>query len=250
MPTYLSPGVYVEEVDSGSRPDRRGRDRRRRLRRAGRGRAVQRAHPGAELDRVHPELRRVRRGLVPRAIRLRATSRTAAATATSSGSARTAAGNGGSGAGPGRSPPARRRMLGTYRVVALDAGAAEGAITVDDPRPSRATRRRGHVQAASSAQGDQVLEEYDRLNTGRGKANVATAVNAASKVIRIEETATGAAVERPASAPASACTRRRRRPPCRRRGCPPTTTSATSPSAPASPAWRPSTRSPWSASPT
>ena len=42
-------------------------------------------------------------------------------------------------------------------------------------------------------QGDQVLEEFDRLNTGRGKANVATAVNATSKVIRIEETATGAA---------------------------------------------------------
>jgi phage tail sheath protein FI len=42
-----------------------------------------------------------------------------------------------------------------------------------------------------------VLEEYDRLNTGRGKANVATAVNASSKVIRIEETATGSSVESP-----------------------------------------------------
>ena len=68
-------------------------------------------------------------------------------------------------------------------------------------------------------QGDQVVEEYDRLNTGRGKANVATAVNAASKLIKIEETATGASVEAPgAGLHASACSRRRRPRRSRRRG--------------------------------
>ena len=249
MPTYLSPGVYVEEVDSGSRPIEGVGHRRRRLRRAGRGRPVQRADPGAELDRVRPQLRRLRRGLVPRPIRLRLL------------------------------PERRRQLLRRPHRPGEQPATAAAAAAGDHGRPAGHARhlpggraRRRHRRRAPSAststasrvrapeglfklvvrQGDQVLEEYDRLNTGRGKANVATAVNAASKVIRIEETATGA-VRRgaeprrdsvslyspppPAAVPSPAAVQ-------------PTTTSATSPSAPASPAWRPSTRSPWSASPT
>ena len=57
MPTYLSPGVYMEEVSSGSKPIEGvgtavaafvG------LRREGPG---QRADAGHELDAVHPDLR-------------------------------------------------------------------------------------------------------------------------------------------------------------------------------------------------
>ena len=87
-------------------------------------------------------------------------------------------------------------MLGTYRVVALDPRRAGGFDQRRHPRRSRATAPRALFKLVVR-QGDQVVEEYDRLNTGRGKANVATAVNAASKLIRIEETATGAAVEAP-----------------------------------------------------
>ena len=38
-------------------------------------------------------------------------------------------------------------------------------------------------------QGGQVAEEFDRATLGRGKQNVATMVNAASKLIRIDEDA-------------------------------------------------------------
>ncbi|MET0967336.1 MAG: phage tail sheath subtilisin-like domain-containing protein, partial [Nakamurella sp.] len=86
-------------------------------------------------------------------------------------------------------------LLGTYRAVAIDPGVPEGSITVD----VQAVEGEGAEGLFKLVvrQGDQVLEEHDRLNTGRGKANVATAVNATSKVIRIEETATGAAIETP-----------------------------------------------------
>ena len=71
MPTYLSPGVYVEEVSSGSRPIE------------GVGTAVaafvgfaekgpaNAADARHELDPVHPDVRRLRRGLVPGARRVR-----------------------------------------------------------------------------------------------------------------------------------------------------------------------------------
>ena len=79
MPKYLSPGVYVEEIDSGSRPIE------------GVGTAVAAfiglAEKGPfnkptcqQLDTVHHQLRRFRRGRMPGGVGFRRTSRTVAAT--------------------------------------------------------------------------------------------------------------------------------------------------------------------------
>ena len=189
MPTYLSPGVYVEEVDSGSRPIE------------GVGTAVA-AFVGLAEDGPFntptlvpnwTEYVRNFGGFVEGSY----LAQSVYAYFQNGGGncyvvriGQERSGNGG-GSRRRRSPPARRRMLGTYRVVALDAGAAGGLHQRRHPRRRGRGRRRALFKLVVR-QGDQVLEEYDRLNTGRGKANVATAVNAASKVIRIEETATGA----------------------------------------------------------
>ena len=60
MPTYLSPGVYVEEVRGGA-ADRRGRYGGGRVRRPRRAGTVQRADARDQLDPVHHDLRRLRR---------------------------------------------------------------------------------------------------------------------------------------------------------------------------------------------
>ena len=113
--------------------------------------------------------------------------------------------------------------------------------------PTRAATARPRTCSGwwSSVSGE-VVEEFDRASFGRGKQNVVTMVNAASKTVQLEDTGSGA-VERLADgetalvAPAAAGRR------CRRPGSAPTTTSATSPTGPASPGWRRSRRSPCSA---
>ena len=62
MPEYLSPGVYVEEVDGGATADRRGRHGDGRVRRHGSGRAGQQAGPGHQLVPVRRHVRRAGEG--------------------------------------------------------------------------------------------------------------------------------------------------------------------------------------------
>jgi Bacteriophage tail sheath protein len=106
----------------------------------------------------------------------------------------------------GSTPPAMGELasgsdanLGAYRVSALEAGPDGNDISVDiadaaggDGAPEQAfkvvVRRGGKVQ-----------EEFDNLTAKRGKANVVTVVNAQSKLIRLEETKAA-----PAEAPAKA----------------------------------------------
>src|SRR6478735_7218111 len=183
MPTYLSPGVYVEEVDSGSRPIE------------GVGTAVA-AFVGLAEDGPFNTPTLVANwtqyvtnfgGFVEGSY----LAQSVYAYFQNGGGncyvvriGQESSGNGGSSsrraitAGP-------QAMLGTYRIVALDTGAPEGSISVD----IHGVEGEGSdgLFKLVVRQGDQVLEEYDRLNTGRGKANVATAVNATSKVIPIEE---------------------------------------------------------------
>jgi len=193
MPTYLSPGVYVEEVDSGSRPIE------------GVGTAVA-AFVGLAEDGPFNTPTLVANwtqyvtnfgGFVEGSY----LAQSVYAYFQNGG------GNcyvvrigqeGGSSSGGGRRAitAGPQAMLGTYRIVALDAGTGEGTLSVDI-HAAEGEGAEGLFKLVVR-QGDQVLEEYDRLNTGRGKANVATAVNATSKVIRIEETATGQSVEAPA----------------------------------------------------
>ena len=82
--------------------------------------------------------------------------------------------------------------------------------------------------------GGQVVEEYDRATTGRGRQNVCRdGQRDASKLINIEEARSGRRRRRRTAGEVAA--RVAPPPPAAlpSRGCPPTTTSATSPSAPA-----------------
>jgi Bacteriophage tail sheath protein len=101
-------------------------------------------------------------------------------------------------------PAAPQGQLGRIRIVALDPASRPGEITVevtdaggDDPSDDMfklVIKQSGHV-----------VEEFDRATFARGKQNVATIVNAGSKLIRIEEAPTGA-VERPATGSSVALT--------------------------------------------
>ncbi len=206
MPTYLSPGVYVEEVDSGSRPIE------------GVGTAVA-AFVGLAEDGPFntptlvpnwTEFVRNFGGFVEGSYLAQSVYAYFQNGGGNCYVVRDRAGLVGQRRqrGRGASPPARR---------ACSAPTGWSPWTPAPPRARSTVDVHGVEGDAPDGpfklvvrQGDQVLEEYDRLNTGRGKANVATAVNAASKLIKIEETATGA-VDRGTQprAPASACSPRR-----------------------------------------
>ena len=244
MPTYLSPGVYVEEVDSGSRPIE------------GVGTAVA-AFVGLAEDGPFNAPTLVPTGpstsgtsaASSRAPTSRSpstrTSRTAAATATSSGSGRRAVGQRrrrrpqAIAAGPqaharhlpgGRAGRRHPGGLVTVDIHGVEGEGAGGQLQTGCP-PGRSGP--GGVRPAEHRprQGQRRHRGQRRLQGDPDRGD------------RHRRRGRGAQHRRDASA----CTRRRRRRPCPRRGCPPTTTSATSPSAPASPVWRRSTRSPWSA---
>ena len=71
MPTYLSPGVYVEEMEAGARPiEGVGTAVAAFVGLASAG-SVQRPDPRHELEPVHLHLRRFRRGLLPAPRRVR-----------------------------------------------------------------------------------------------------------------------------------------------------------------------------------
>ena len=69
-----------------------------------------------------------------------------------------------------------------FRVVALEAGAAGNDVTVE----VAPTGDEGTFNLVIKQRG-KVIETYDGLSTGKGKQNVATAIKAQSKVIAIEE---------------------------------------------------------------
>ena len=164
-------------------------------------------------------------------------------------------GRAGSGNGGGRQGDRRRPAGAARRLPGRRARRRRRRQGSD--RASTIARRRGRAAARTcsswwSRQGGQVVEEYDRLTTGRGKAERR---HRGQRRLEADPASRRPPAARPSRRPApgrasrlrrAAAARRR----ARRRGCPPTTTSATSPTAPASAASRPSTRSPWSASPT
>ena len=125
-----------------------------------------------------------------------------------------------------------------FQVAALEAGPDGNDITVDvqpaaDDSSFKLVVKRGGKE----------VESFDNLTTAKGKQNVATIVKAQSKTITIEEVGRARARRR-VDGP------RRQAPPPSRRASRPTTTSATPPTARASPASRPSTRSRCSPCPT
>jgi phage tail sheath protein FI len=100
---------------------------------------------------------------------------------------------------PRELPAAPQAQLGRMRIVALDPASRPGEITVE-VTDSGGDEPSEDMFKLLIKQAGQVVEEFDRATLGRGRQNVATMVNAASKLIRIEDAPVSAAVaDRPAT---------------------------------------------------
>ncbi|MEE6272909.1 phage tail sheath family protein [Georgenia wangjunii] len=197
MPTYLSPGVYVEEVEAGSRPIE------------GVGTAVAAFVGLAERGPVNEptlvsnwtQFSETFGDFVPGSylahsvygyflngggncyiVRIGADGGNGQATTSRSGNGRRAI------SGP---PEAR---LGGYRVVARSASAKPIVVEVAEPGGEKPTddlfKIVVHVDGKPA-------ETFDRVTTKKGDDNVATKVSAESKLITIEEVASGSALMKP-----------------------------------------------------
>ena len=90
-------------------------------------------------------------------------------------------------------PSAPQGQLGDLRVVALDPAAQPGEITVEVADVGGESPSEDMFKLLIKQRG-QVVEEFDRTTLKRGKQNVATVVNAASKLVRIDEASTSSGV--------------------------------------------------------
>ena len=193
MPTYLSPGVYVEEVDTGSRPIE------------GVGTAVAAFVGLAEYGPLNTptlisnwtQFTSTFGGFVTGTYLAQSVygyfmnggGNCYVVRIGDDGSS--ANGNG----GPGQQRAPQALLSGRLRVVALDAGLKPGDLEVEIT-PAGGEAPSDDMFKLVVKQGSQVVEEFDRATVTRGRQNVATMVNASSKVIRIEDVGSGA-VEKP-----------------------------------------------------
>ena len=191
MPTYLSPGVYVEEVEAGSRPIE------------GVGTAVA-AFVGLAADGPvnTPTL----------VTNWSQFTQTFGEFVEGSYLAHAVYGyfmNGGGSCyvvrvgGNGAGPAARAELttggetpLAAYRITALEAGTAGNDVTVEVADPSEGSPEDTFKVVVKK--GNRVVEEFDKVTAKRGRTNVATMVNAQSKTIRLEEILAGGQLEAPA----------------------------------------------------
>ena len=141
-------------------------------------------------------------------------------------------------------------QLGGFRVAAVAAGSGPLTVEVADAEGEGPAERFKLVVK----DGDTVAESFDVSAKKGGRNYVVTQIKERSKLIVLEEAAPAAQLTRPENqsvalaAPAAAAS-----PPAARRPCarsPRPSTSATRPTAPASAALRRWTRSPWSRCPT
>jgi hypothetical protein len=133
--------------------------------------------------------------------------------------------------------------VGAFRVQALAEGPEGNDISVEiaDSTTEGAAEDAFKVVVKK---GSKVEETFDNVTSKKGRQNVVTVVNAQSKLVRLEDL--GVTAEKVSRGTVALAGGGRPRPPTWL----PTTTSGTPPTGPASVAWRPSTRSPWSACPT
>ncbi|MDQ3152912.1 MAG: phage tail sheath subtilisin-like domain-containing protein [Actinomycetota bacterium] len=200
MPTYLSPGVYVEEVEGGSRPIE------------GVGTAVA-AFVGLAAQGPYntPTLVTNWNQFTQNFGEFVEGSYLAHSVYgyfLNGGGACYVVRIGGDGATDGKRSTARKKeltegsqaTLGGYRVTALDGGTSSASstpqITVQVADPGGENPPEGSFKLVVK-RGNKVEETYDPVTTARGKDNVVTAVTERSKLIKIEETATGAALAKP-----------------------------------------------------
>ena len=182
MPNYLSPGVYVEEVEAGSRPiEGVGTAVAAFVGLAARG-TGQPADPRHELEPVHPDVRRLHRGLVPRARRVRLLPQRRRRRVRRA---------------------RRRRRRDAHAKAELPSAADKDEARLPGRRARGRPRRQRHHDRRPAVLGDgreqlqarrqpggKAVETFDNLTTGKGKQNVVTVVKAQSKVIAIEEVGT------------------------------------------------------------
>ena len=198
MPQYLSPGVYVEEVDSGSRPIE------------GVGTAVAAFIGVAEKGPANEPT------LVSNWTQFVSTFGEFIEGSYLAHSVYGYFQNGGGNAyiirvgANGAAPPAARGELTAgsgssksvpYNVHALEGGAAGNDVTVEITHPTGEGASEDSFNIVVK-RGGKVEEEFNDLTTKKGKQNAVSVVNAASKLIRLEE-ATGGSLERPAKGTAS-----------------------------------------------
>jgi uncharacterized protein len=202
MPTYLSPGVYVEEAPSGSRPIE------------GVGTAVAAFIGLAEKGSFNePTLvtnwnqftsnfgEFVDGSYLAHSVYAYFQNGGGAAYVVRVGEDGATSNGHGRGGGNGRQqqalPSGPQAALGNYVVRALDGGVPSGAITVEVAEAGGEAPSEDMFKVVVRQNGE-VKEEFDRATNGRGKTNVATMVNATSKLIKLEEAPAGGQLERPA----------------------------------------------------
>ena len=193
MPTYLSPGVYVEEVEAGSRPIE------------GVGTAVA-AFVGlaaqgpfntptlvtnwGQFTQTFGDF--VENSYLAHAVYGYFLNGGGTCYVVRIG------GDGASGDKKKELPAGSQATLGGYRVTALE-GDSQGKgseITIEVADPGGENLPEDSFKLVVK-RGNKVEETYDRVTTKRGKDNVVTVVKEKSKLITIEETATGAELAKP-----------------------------------------------------
>jgi phage tail sheath protein FI len=90
-------------------------------------------------------------------------------------------------------PSAKDKALKGYRVQALEAGAAGNDITVE---VAEASQPADDTFKLLVSKGGKVEETYDNVTSKKGRNNVVTAVKTASKLIQLEEIGTAGALEK------------------------------------------------------
>lgn len=195
MPTYLSPGVYVEEIDSGARPIE------------GVGTAVA-AFVGLAakgpfnkptLTSNWTQFTKTFGGFVDGACLARSVFAYYQNGGGNCYIVRIGDGTGenGSSAGQTAIEGSPQGMLANLRVVALDPHAPPESIQVEIvefQHEGQEGQEGARALKLVVERDGQVVEEHPDITTGRGKSNVVTVVNAASQVIKLEQI-TGKTVE-------------------------------------------------------
>jgi uncharacterized protein len=85
-------------------------------------------------------------------------------------------------------------QIGRLKVQALDAGAQPGEYSAEITQAGGDSPSHDMFRIAIKRHGE-IVEEFDRVTFAKGKQNVVTIVNAASKVVQVEDTTPTGAVE-------------------------------------------------------
>ena len=188
MPQYLSPGVYVEEVESGSKPiEGVGTAVAAFVGLAARGPANQPTlvTNWSQFTQTFGEF--IENSYLAHAVYGYFLNGGGAAYIVRVGA------DGAMPAAQAELASAKDKGTPSYRATALEAGPAGNDITIDI-QPSSETSESSFKLVVN--QGGKPVEVFDNVTAGKGKNNVVTQVKAQSKLIKIEEVGTASAVER------------------------------------------------------